>query len=181
MGWTTHCAWVGIALLSTACSSSSGDHGTTDGGTGSDGTVDASHDAAGDGSGSADATGTDATNGADGSVSDGSFDARPPGDATSCTAGLSLCDGYCVNKGNDILNCGGCGTQCLDTYPYCDNGTCTTAPCTGSACGTGQFCCGTSCCSPGDLCCDVPSNLPTTPMCTTPVNGTCPVGCPVCP
>ena len=72
-------------------------------------------------------------------------------------------------------------TLCQDTNPYCDNGHCTTAPCEGGACGTGMLCCGSDCCSAGQLFCDVPSNIPTVPKCTDPVNGTCPVGCPMCP
>jgi hypothetical protein len=115
------------------------------------------------------------------SAEDAPYDAGPPGDATACSMGFSLCNGYCVNENNDIHNCGGCGTVCHDTNPYCDNGHCTTAPCDGGACGNGTLCCGTDCCTAGQLCCDVPSNIPTSPKCTDPVNGTCPVGCPVCP
>ena len=186
-----------IVLLAAACSSSSVEKAKTDGGGGLDGTVDSAqsgHDATADGSGTpdsggtgdatgtGDANGTDAENGQEGSASsDAPYDAGPPGDATTCGAGFTLCNGYCINKNNDILNCGGCGIRCIDTNPYCDNGTCTKAPCNGLACTPGQFCCGSACCSEGQLCCDVPSNVPTTPGCTTPVRGTCPVGCPVCP
>jgi hypothetical protein len=175
-----------VLLFAVGCSSSSGGNagGGPDGG-GSDGTTDGMQsgsetgsDAAGDsGNGTGDASsGSDSMGG-----NDSPYDAGPPGDATSCGIGFSLCNGYCVNVNNDIHNCGGCGTVCQGTNPYCDNGHCTTAPCDGGACGTGTFCCGSECCTAGQLCCDVPSNIPTFPKCTDPVNGTCPVGCPVCP
>jgi hypothetical protein len=182
-------ALAAIVALSVACSSGSTERsggGGTDGG-GSDGTVDSSQsglDGAGDVLGSSDTgsggndTGTtaDAMGGGDGPA-----DAGPAGDATSCNLGYTLCNGNCVNTGNDILNCHSCGTVCPGPNPYCDNGTCTTAPCDGGACQGGMFCCGSSCCNAGQLCCDVPSNIPTSPQCTDPVMGTCPVGCPVCP
>jgi len=181
-----------LILLASACSSSSsGNKETTDGGGTSDGTVDSAsgHDATADGSGASDtgSTGdvsvTDATGGSEAASSDAPYDEGPPGDATSCGAGFSLCNGYCVNENNDILNCGGCGVRCIDTFPYCNNGSCTTAPCNPGSptCSTGMFCCGSGCCGQGELCCDVPSNVPTTPGCYVPVRGTCPVGCPVCP
>jgi len=190
MGMLLRLALGSLVTLTAACSSNSTDRGGgggTDGGGGSDGTVDSSQsapDGAGDVVGSSDTgsggndTGStvDAMGGGDGPV-----DAGLPGDATSCGLGYTLCNGYCVNAGNDILNCHTCGTVCPGPNPYCDNGTCTQAPCDGGACQGGMFCCGSSCCTAGQLCCDVPSNLPTYPQCTDPVNGTCPKGCPVCP
>jgi len=175
-----------VLLLAAGCSSSSGGNagGGTDGG-GSDGTTDGMQsgpDASGDsGNGMGDAPSDTGSGGDSASATDSSYDAGPPGDATSCQIGLTLCNGYCVNKGNDIHNCGGCGIECPDPNPYCDHGNCTTAPCDGGACGNGVLCCGSECCSAGQLCCDVPSNLPTFPKCFDPVNGTCPAGCPVCP
>jgi hypothetical protein len=162
-----------VLLLAAACSSSAGSN-SNDGGADASGS-DATQDSTQSADSGADAT-SDSTGGGDVTSDDG-----PAGDATSCGGGFLLCNGYCVNANNDIHNCGKCGTVCNDTNPYCDNGTCTTAPCDGGQCGSGMFCCGTDCCAAGQLCCDVPSNIPTTPKCTTPVNGTCPVGCPVCP
>jgi hypothetical protein len=175
-----------VLLFAAGCSSSSGGNagGGPDGG-GSDGTTDGMQsgpDAAGDsGNGTGDApldtgSASDST-----SATDSPYDAGPPGDATSCQIGLTLCNGYCVDKGNDIHNWGGCSIVCQDTNPYCDNGNCTTAPCDGGAYGNRMLRCGSDCCTAGQLCCDVPSNHPTFPKCFDPVNGTCPAGCPVCP
>jgi hypothetical protein len=159
-------AQTSLLVLATACSGRSG----------------ANLGARGDASVGDDGSQTGDTGGADTGGDDGSSsDAASPGDATSCGPGFTLCNGYCVNAGNDILNCGMCGKTCTDTNPYCNNGLCTTAPCTGGNCGSTEFCCGTECCTVGQLCCDVPSNIATFPKCTTPVNGTCPVGCPLCP
>ena len=133
------------------------------------------------GNGTGDAPSDTGSSGDSTNATDSPYDAGPPGDATSCGLGYKLCNGYCVNDNNDIHNCGGCGTVCQDTNPYCDNGHCTTAPCDGGACSNGILCCGSDCCTAGQLCCDVPSNIPTFPKCTDPVNGTCPVGCPMCP
>ena len=176
-----------VLLFAAGCSSSSaGNTGGSDGG-GSDGTTDGSGSSSGGSSGSSSGSGTgdapsDVGSGGDSmGATDSPYDAGPPGDATSCGPGFSLCNGYCLDEGNDIHNCGGCGNVCQGTNPYCDNGHCTTAPCDGGACGTSTFCCGSECCTAGQLCCDVPSNIPTFPKCTDPVNGTCPVGCPVCP
>jgi hypothetical protein len=39
-----------------------------------------------------------------------------------------MCNGACVNTGNDPLNCGGCGQACAATQ-QCNQGQC--APCQG--------------------------------------------------
>jgi hypothetical protein len=96
--------------------------------------------------------------------------------------GLVCCGGKCVNTGNDILNCGGCGSPCTGANPYCDNGRCGTARCTpGTTCTPQSSCCGTQCCSAGTICCVVPGGPTANPMCVTPDNGSCPAGCPSCP
>jgi hypothetical protein len=99
-----------------------------------------------------------------------------------CTMGLECCDGICVNKGNDILNCGGCGIACDGAQPFCDNGTCGEPPCgPDTVCDATTFCCGTSCCALGMLCCVVPSGPVGPPQCQPPSsNGTCDPGCPSC-
>jgi hypothetical protein len=103
------------------------------------------------------------------------------GCAMDCsTAGLSCCGSLCTNTNNDVKNCGGCGEECPGTFPFCDNGTCGTAPCTSSSCGAGS-CCDTECCSAGQLCCVVPGGPTGPPRCVEPVNDSCPPGCPNCP
>ena len=111
----------------------------------------------------------------------GNIAAGGTGGCGTCSArGLGCCNGSCVNLTNDINNCGTCGTACTGTNPFCNNGTCGTPPCTGATCGGGQFCCGGGCCTTGQLCCNVPGPVTGGPQCATPVNGTCPVGCPLC-
>jgi hypothetical protein len=60
----------------------------------------------------------------------------------TCSAGLMLCSGTCVNERADIHNCNGCGHVCPSTSgtPSCVGGVCGY-----SACGTGLTLCGTSC------------------------------------
>ena len=135
-------------------------------------------DAAGPDGGSAGATSDGGGgSGVGGSGGDGGSGADcEPG----CGVGLECCDGKCVNQNNDILNCGGCGTECTVGNPFCDNGTCGTAPCDlrGSVCAGNQFCCGTECCALDELCCVVPSSVVSPAACTKPVEGTCPTGTP---
>jgi hypothetical protein len=99
-----------------------------------------------------------------------------------CTGGLECCDGLCVNKGNDINNCGNCGNACGGTFPFCNNGTCGTAPCDqGNTCDGTTNCCGAECCALGEICCVVPVGPVGPPTCTMPnENGTCEPGCPEC-
>jgi hypothetical protein len=85
-----------------------------------------------------------------------------------------------VQFSNDIDNCGHCGNVCSGAHPYCDHGTCASAPpcnADAGACGAGLFCCGANCCAAGELCCEVPSGIVPTPQCYPPDNGTCPKGC----
>ena len=96
--------------------------------------------------------------------------------------GFKCCDGFCVNSGNDILNCGTCGNTCGGAHPYCANGTCQTSwPCTlvGAACNVGSTCCGGQCCTGTQICCTVTLG-PSVTGCYEPVNGTCPTGCANC-
>lgn len=98
----------------------------------------------------------------------------------TCGAPFVVCAGQCVNTANDIRNCGACNDVCSGAHPFCDAGTCGTAPCTGATCGAPGFCCGSTCCTAGQLCCDVPGPISAGPRCTDPVGGTCPMGCPLC-
>src|SRR5207342_2602901 len=89
---------------------------------------------------------------------------------------------FCVNPGNDILNCGACGIACAGAHPYCANGSCQTGwPCTlvGAACNPGSTCCGGQCCTGTQICCTVTLG-PGVTGCFEPVNGTCPTGCSGC-
>jgi hypothetical protein len=100
----------------------------------------------------------------------------------SCMPSFICCNNACVNPANDIHNCGGCGTLCGGMHPYCDNGVCSTPPCSGMTCAAPEFCCGNQCCAAGQLCCSVPGPIVMLlPQCTTPTaDGNCPAGCTVC-
>lgn len=103
-------------------------------------------------------------------------------DASNCAAPFKCCGSLCVNPNNDILNCGTCGKVCGGT-PYCDQGTCGTAPCNSPAlCGPAGQCCGMTCCKPGEICCDVPGPVASGPKCQAPdpTTHTCDKGCPLC-
>jgi len=97
--------------------------------------------------------------------------------------GFKCCGGFCVNPGNDILNCGSCNNVCGGTRPFCSGGgTCATGwPCdlVGATCGAGTTCCGSQCCTGAQLCCLLTLG-PTFLGCFDPVNGTCPIGCADC-
>jgi hypothetical protein len=88
--------------------------------------------------------------------------------AVLCTMGFTCCDGACVNLRNDIHNCGACGNVCAAPNDYCDGQNCAPPPCSPA-------------CTNGQLCCDVNTGGPSRgAMCTDPMNGTCPRGCPLC-
>ncbi len=99
----------------------------------------------------------------------------------NCTmAGLSCCGSQCANTNNDVKNCGACGEECSGAFPFCDNGTCGTAPCTSTSCGAAT-CCDSQCCTAGQLCCVVPGGPQGPPRCVEALNDSCPPGCPNCP
>ncbi|MBW2453260.1 MAG: hypothetical protein JRI68_02065 [Deltaproteobacteria bacterium] len=136
-----------------------------------------------------DGTGSSTSSGSGGSASSGSGGGSSSGTGGSstdncdppCTQGLECCGDKCVNKGNDIRNCGDCDTFCDQDFPFCDNGTCADAPCdAGGGCTGGLSCCGASCCNSGQLCCVVPMGPVGPPECTDPEDETCPPGCPEC-
>jgi hypothetical protein len=95
--------------------------------------------------------------------------------------GFQCCGAECVNLGNDINNCGACGTVCPTPNPYCDNGKCGTPPCQGATCAAGTTCCcEAQCCTAGQLCCEV-SQGTVGVYCTKATDkGTCPTGCAQC-
>src|SRR5262245_9136114 len=97
------------ALAAAACGGSSSTDGS--GGTGTGGS------AGSGGSGGSGASGGSATGGNGG------------GNCGDCGIGLYCCGDGCKNFNNDIKHCGGCGKACPGEHPFCDNGTCTTAPC----------------------------------------------------
>ena len=99
----------------------------------------------------------------------------------ACPFGLTCCSGKCVNTTNDINHCGACGNRCTGTRPFCNGQQCSTPPCEGVGCIGMKFCCGTACCDEGALCCEVQGPGPSSgPRCYAPVDGTCPIGCPLC-
>jgi hypothetical protein len=96
------------------------------------------------------------------------------------SSGLECCEGRCANTGNDPANCGACGTQCSGATSYCNSGTCVEPPCdSGTTCAAGETCCGMTCCTGAQLCCLIMGG-PWYTECADPVDGTCPVGCPLC-
>ena len=128
----------------------------------------------GTGGGSSGASGTGASGGgASGTAGTGNTCNPACGMARDC------CSGHCVNLNNDLQNCGKCGKTC-DKGTYCTGGQCVAPPCE-TTCSGGAQCCGMECCGTGQLCCDPQGPLVRGPACTTPVNGTCPMGCaPLC-
>ena len=123
-------------------------------------------------------TGTGGATSSTGSGSAGSSSSSTGGGCGDC--GLFACCGSsCVNKNNDIKNCGSCNNVCAGPNPYCDNGVCGKPPCSaGSTCDVGELCCGTKCCTTGQLCCEVPGPIEMGPSCAPPSSdGTCAKGC----
>jgi hypothetical protein len=133
-----------------------------------------------DGGISTTAAGGNSTGGAGGTSSTGGG----AGTTTSTDCGpcdWECCGAQCVNKGNDIKNCGACGEECAGPNPYCDKGVCGVPPCEGAQCGPAGLCCGAACCATGELCCTVPGPVGDMTSCLPPdENGTCPTGCATC-
>ncbi len=109
----------------------------------------------------------------------GGFGGHKSCQADADCAGFKCCNSLCANTQNDILNCGGCGTICDGTDPYCNGGKCGTrlararpvapaAPAAvASAAALARFCC-------------MVTLGPSVIGCFDPVDGTCPTGCAAC-
>src|SRR6478735_11223016 len=97
---------------------------------------------------------------------------------TNC--GFKCCGPECVNTGNDINNCGTCGTVCPGPAPFCNNGKCEQAPCQGVTCTGTATCCESECCQSGELCCNVNAGASRTACTKATDKGTCPLGCAQC-
>jgi len=170
--------WLGAATLLLLGCGSDESTATSGGGAGASSgtpTSTGASTATGTGTGGAGATG-----GGGASATGGGGGAAPCNPA--CSGGLECCDGLCVNKGNDIKNCGTCGTVCPSPNPFCNGGTCGQPPCEpGTTCKGTASCCGSSCCDLGMLCCVVPAGPVGPPECVAPnEHGTCDPGCPAC-
>ena len=127
------------------------------------------------GGGGATSTGATGGGGADAGGAGG-------GMCTEDCQGFPCCGTTCVNKENDINNCGECGVQCEGPNPYCDLGECGSAPCDPlTDCNGTDTCCGTECCTAGKLCCEIPGPVGSAITCVDPTaEGTCPMGCVLC-
>ncbi len=98
-----------------------------------------------------------------------------------CPFGLKCCNGVCVNKVNDFLNCGQCGLKCTGAHPFCDGDGCGIPACYAKSCTPDQQCCGTYCCAANELCCFDFTVGPGKLRCWPPTQqGSCPPGCPDC-
>ena len=191
----------GLGAMTAGCSDSTTTEGGGSGGSGTQTTTSSSQGGAGGGGaqGGSGATGAQGGSGATGGQGGSGATGAQGGaagqgggngghaGAAACDEicqqqGLSCCDGSCVATYNDIFNCGSCNNTCAASPPYCNGQMCVQAPCNGGAiCSNPQLCCGSECCQPGQLCCSVPGPGPSLgPQCHDPVNGTCPIGCPLC-
>jgi hypothetical protein len=94
--------------------------------------------------------------------------------------GFKCCGPECINTGNDINNCGACGTVCPGPNPYCNNGKCDKPPCQGPTCAAGTNCCEADCCKAGELCCEVNAGASRIACTPATAKGTCPLGCAQC-
>jgi hypothetical protein len=106
------------------------------------------------------------------------IEAPPCGSMGPCPTGLTCCGDRCVGRLNDPHNCGSCNIECRGDRPHCVGGHCVARPC-GARCGRPEACCGAQCCGEGQLCCQRVGGS-SKAVCSEPVKGTCPVGCPQC-
>ncbi len=135
---------------------------------------------AGTGGGAGAGTGGAGTGGAAGASGTGGGGGGGVDGCAVITCEWDCCNGACVNKLNDIRNCGECGNECSGTTPFCDNGTCGLRPCQGIACIGTQNCCGTICCNLDEICCASPGPVGVDFSCQPGDPGICPQGCRLC-
>ncbi|MEO8905824.1 MAG: hypothetical protein ABI488_25050 [Polyangiaceae bacterium] len=102
------------------------------------------------------------------------------GSTCGANCGFKCCGPECINTGNDINNCGTCGTVCPGPGPFCNNGKCDKAPCQGVTCTGTTTCCEDGCCKTGELCCNVNAGASRTACTPATDKGTCPLGCAQC-
>jgi len=133
--------------------------------------------AAGAGAGGA---GAEAGAGHGGSGAAGAGGGAAGGASCGPNCGFQCCGPECVNTGNDINNCGACGTVCAGPNPYCNNGKCDKPPCQGTTCAVGTNCCEAECCKAGELCCEVNAGASRIGCTPATAKGTCPLGCAQC-
>lgn len=114
----------------------------------------------------------------------GSGGSAGAGECSTCgNRGLTCCGEACRNLANDPQNCGVCGNVCPTSAALCASGNCVAPTCATDSCASDSVCCGRSCCGAGQLCCQRsggPSPIGNSGDCADPVDGTCPVGCPLC-
>jgi hypothetical protein len=132
------------------------------------------------GTGTAGAVGAGGTGSAGNAGTGGGGHSGVGGASCGPTCGFTCCGAECVNTGNDIHNCGACGTVCAGASPYCNNGKCGTPPCQGATCAAGTTCCEAECCTAGQLCCDVNAGASRIACTAATAKGTCPTGCAQC-
>jgi len=171
----------GGGASTSAASTSGGATTSTASTTSATGTTGATSTSTAVGSGGGGASGTGG-GGASGTGGEGGSSGEGGGTCAEDCQGFSCCGDACVNKQNDIQNCGGCGVECEGASPYCDLGTCGVAPCDElTDCTDDASCCGGACCDAGQLCCNIPGPVGDSLLCTEPTpEGTCPTGCVLC-
>ena len=115
-----------------------------------------------------------------GAAGTGGSAAGAGGASCGANCGFQCCGLDCINTGNDIHNCGTCGTVCPGPAPFCNNGKCEQAPCQGVTCTGTTTCCEAECCKAGELCCNVNAGASRTACTPATDKGTCPLGCAQC-
>jgi hypothetical protein len=183
----------GVACGGTFQGSSSGGAGGQSGASGSGGSAgvgaSAGHGgtaglsgggASGSGGAVAGASGSGGAAGGAGGAAAGASGAGAGGATCGANCGFKCCGPECINTGNDINNCGACGTVCPGPGPFCNNGKCDKAPCQGVTCIGTTTCCEAECCKAGELCCNVNAGASRTACTPATDKGTCPLGCAQC-